>query len=562
MTRFVKTVMPALLALLAALGLAGAAQAAPPAPPAVPVPGDLAATEVSFAGSGLTLHGTVLAPRNRRGALPGMVLVHGAGAGTPRTKLMTEAVEFARRGMAVLVYDKRAAGYSTFRRSYSQLADDALGAVAALRRQTGVDPGKVGLWGLSEGGWVVPLAASRSRDVAFVVLVGANSLEPLRQQSWAVMAGLRKAGVSGALPGRAVPTLYRAISAGGLFPEPWHDPLSVLRAVRQPVLAIWGTHDLLTPPRESPPLMARALAEGGNEHVTLRLFPGAEHAAHLTPDGGVTRLPELAPGYADLVGSWVSDVATGRAPRTSPPPAAPRAHQASATVAVPPPAWWESAPVQTAALLLFLTAFLGYPLTAAARRIRRLATASGARGSREGASGTGRPGAAASGTGRPGAAASDTGRPGAAASDTGRPGAAASGTGRSGAEESGANEAGARWAGARWAGAGGSGARGAGAAPRVLAASGLVVVLGGFAYLTYLIMTGGKLAQPGPVLAGRPVLWLALQALTVTVAVTTVLTARAWRAVERRAERVRLGLLVTAGAVMIPWALYWGLLLP
>ncbi|MET9344655.1 prolyl oligopeptidase family serine peptidase [Nonomuraea sp. NPDC003804] len=539
MTRFAKTVMPAVLALLAALGLAGAAQAAPsappPAPPAVPVPGDLAATEVSFAGSGLTLHGTVLAPRNRRGALPGMVLVHGAGAGTPRTKLMTEAVEFARRGMAVLVYDKRAAGYSTFRRSYSQLADDALGAVAALRRQTGVDPGKVGLWGLSEGGWVVPLAASRSRDVAFVVLVGANSLEPLRQQSWAVMAGLRKAGVSGSLPGRAVPTLYRAISAGGLFPEPWHDPLSVLRAVRQPVLAIWGTHDLLTPPRESPPLMARALAEGGNEHVTLRLFPGAEHAAHLTSDGGVTRRPELAPGYADLVGSWVSDVATGRAPRTSPPPGAPRAHQASATVAVPPPAWWESAPVQTAALLLFLTAFLGYPLTAAARRIRGLATASGARGSREGASG----------------------RPGAAASGTGRPGAAASGAGGSGAEESGA-----KGAGARWAGAGGSGARRAGAAPRVLAASGLVVVIGGFAYLTYVIMTGGKLAQPGPVLAGRPVLWLALQALTVTVAVTTVLTARAWRAAERRAERVRLGLLVTAGAVMIPWALYWGLLLP
>ncbi|MEU7899616.1 alpha/beta hydrolase [Nonomuraea sp. NPDC049152] len=476
MKRFVITAM----AVLMALAVPAAAQAAPtgaPAPP-VPVPADLAATEVSFAGSGgLTLHGTVLSPKDGRGARPGMVLVHGAGEGTPRTKLMTEAVEFARRGMAVLVYDKRSVGYSMFVRSYSQLADDALGAVAALRRQPSVNPAGVGLWGLSEGGWVVPLAASRSADVAFAVLVGANSHQPLRQQAWAVSAGLRKAGVSGSLPDRAVPTLYRAIADGGLYPEPWYDPLPVLRRVRQPVLAIWGTNDLLTPPKESPPLMAGTLAEGGNEHVTLRLFPGADHAAHQSPDGGVTRLPELAPGYPDLVGSWVSDVAAGRAPLSSPPEATTRAQQASATIAVPTPSWWESAPVQTAALLLFLVAFLGYPLAAGVRRIRGTGVASSA-------------------------------------------------------------------------------------APRLLAGSGLAVVAGGFGYLMFLMRTGGKLAEPGPVLAGRPVLWLLLQALTVAVAVATVLTARAWRRAERRSERVRLGLLVTAGAVMIPWALYWGLLLP
>ncbi|MFE3449959.1 alpha/beta hydrolase family protein [Nonomuraea sp. NPDC059194] len=469
------------MALLAALAVpAAAAQAAPTPTPAVPVPADLAATEVSFAGDGgLTLRGTVLSPRDGhgQGPRPGIVLVHGAGQGTARTKLMTEAVEFARRGMAVLVYDKRSVGYSLFERSYAQLATDALGAVAALRRRPGVNPSAVGLWGLSEGGWVVPMAAARSSDVAFAVLVGANSQQPLRQQAWAVSAGLRKAGVSGSLPDRAVPTMYRAISDGGLFPEPWHDPLPVLRKVRQPVLAIWGTHDLLTPPKESPPLMAGALAEGGNEHVTMRMFAGADHAAHRSPDGGVTRLPELTPGYPELVGSWVSDVVAGRAPLSSPPEASTRPHQESATIAVPPPSWWESAAVQCAALLLFLLAFLGYPLAAGARRIRGTAVASSA-------------------------------------------------------------------------------------GPRVLAAAGLAVVAGGFCYLMYVIMTGGKLAEPGPVLAGRPVLWLLLQALAIAAAVAVVPTARAWRAAGRRSERVRLGLLVAAGVVMIPWALYWGLLLP
>ncbi|WP_189245864.1 alpha/beta hydrolase family protein [Streptosporangium pseudovulgare] len=443
----------------------------------VAVPADLTGKEVSFlGGGGLTLHGTVLSPVKASPERPGMVLVHGAGTGTPRAKLMGEAVEFARRGMSVLVYDKRSEGYSRFRRSYSTLADDALGAVTALRSQQGVDPAKVGVWGLSEGGWVAPLAASRSRDVAFVVAVGANALTPLRQQTWAVAEGLRKAGVAGSLVDRAEPKLYRTIADGGMFPEPWYDPEPTLAAVRQPVLAIWGVHDLLTPPEETPPIFARALEKGGNRHYTFRFFAGADHAAHLTPDGGVTRLPALAPGYADLVGSWVREVVAGRPPLAS--TSGPAPEQATPTVPVERPAPWESAPVQAAVMALMIVAFAAYPVTALVRRLR------------------------------------------------GRPRTALP------------------------------------AAPRVLGAAGLVALLGSFAYLFYLLMTGGKLAAPGPVLLDRPIVWLALQALALTTVAASIRTVRAWRRAGTRSERARLGLLLAGGAAFLPWALYWGLLLP
>ncbi|WP_248961967.1 alpha/beta hydrolase family protein [Sphaerisporangium perillae] len=450
------------------------------APGPVAVPADLTAAEVSFQGSGgLAMHGTVLSPAGAKPARPGIVLIHGAGTGTPRAKLMVEAVEFARRGMSVLIYDKRSEGYSLFQRSYTVLAEDALGAVAALRAQPGIDPAKVGIWGLSEGGWVAPIAAARSADVAFIVLVGANGLPPLRQQTWAVAAGLRKAGVSGSLVDRAELNLYRTIADGGMFPEPYYDPEPTIAAVHRPVLAIWGTHDLLTPPRETPPIFAKALEKGGNTHYTFRFFPGADHAAHQSPDGGVTRLPELAPGYADLVGSWVRDVTAGKPPMAG--SSGPTPEQASRTVPVPPPAWWESAPAQLAALVLFVVAFAAYPMVALVRRLR--------------------------GRGRPPVA----------------------------------------------------------KAARVLGAAGFVTVLGSFSYLFYLVMTGGKLAAPGPVLAGRPLIWLALQALAVACAAATVLTARAWwrtRGSVPQGERVRLGLLLAGGTVFIPWALYWGLLLP
>ncbi|GII30629.1 alpha/beta hydrolase family protein [Planotetraspora mira] len=459
---------------------ANAAARSDAAEPVPAVPPDLRSVEVTFRGEGgLTFHGSVLSPATAEPARPGIVLIHGAGTGTPRTKLMGEAVEFARRGMSVLIYDKRSVGYSLFHRSYSQLADDALGAVAALRSQPGVDPAKVGIWGLSEGGWVAPIAASRSKDVAFVVLVGANGLPPLRQQTWAVAAGLRKAGVSGSLVDRTELNLYRAIADGGMFPEPYYDPEPTIAAVRQPVLAIWGTHDLLTPPLESPPVFARALQKGGNGNYTFRFIPDADHAAHQTPDGGVTRLPALAPGYADMVGSWVADVTNGRPPTAG--PAGREPVQDSFTVPVIPPAWWESAPVQLAMLILFVVAFAAYPLTALVRRLRGGSRAPVTR------------------------------------------------------------------------------------AARLVSAGGFAAVLGSFSYVFYLVMSGGKLATTGPVLAGRPVIWLVLQALAAVSAVATVRTALAWRRARGsvpRGERVRLGLLLAGGLAFIPWAVYWGLLLP
>jgi hypothetical protein len=75
-------------------------------------------------------------------------------------------------------------------------------------------------------------------------------------------------------------------------------------------------------------------------------------------------------------------------------------------------------------------------------------------------------------------------------------------------------------------------------------------------------MTGGKLAAPGPMAGDRPILWLALQAVAVVTVAATAVTAARWRRAASRGERVRLGLLIAGGVVFLPWALYWGLLLP
>ena len=78
-------------------------------------------------------------------------------------------------------------------------------------------------------------------------------------------------------------------------------------------------------------------------------------------------------------------------------------------------------------------------------------------------------------------------------------------------------------------------------------------------------MAAGRTPDPGPVLAGRPLPWLALQGLAVAAVTAALATAMAWsRAAANlpRGERVRLGLLLSARAMFVPWAFYWGLLLP
>ncbi|MFE9695162.1 alpha/beta hydrolase family protein [Micromonospora sp. NPDC005806] len=446
-----------------------------PTAPAHAAPDGVTSTEVSFSGNGgVVLHGTVLAPAPTTQRRPAMVLIEGAG-NRGRQELYADAEAFAQRGVVTLIYDKRTAGYSLLRRDYSMLADDALAGLRLLRSRADVDPARLGLWALSEGAFVAPLAAHRSTDVKFLITVGAVGITPGAQTAWGYGEYLRHAGVSGSLVRTMQVNAVRMTIGAGLFPEANFDPTPGWQAVRQPVLAQWGELDREALPRESSQIIRRALKKGGNTHYTIRFVPDVRHNLHLTANGGFDRLDSLPPTYGNYETSWIENL-----PHTLPSPNAEAPAQDAPAPTLTPLAWYESPWIQLVVLIVFLVAFTGYPLTAAVRRIRGRRDAPLVRRS------------------------------------------------------------------ARW-----------------LAATGLATTTGALIYVFFVMATAANVI--GPVAIGRPAPWLGLQSLAVGTVVATAATALSWRRHRRdltRGDQVRLSLLVVAGLLFLPWATYWGLLIP
>ncbi len=75
---------------------------------------------------------------------------------------------------------------------------------------------------------------------------------------------------------------------GGISKESWvwestrltsfFEPVPTLRRIRCPVLLIFGGADPNYPAQRSAEIMERALSEGGNRDVTVKIFPGANHS--------------------------------------------------------------------------------------------------------------------------------------------------------------------------------------------------------------------------------------------------------------------------------------------
>lgn len=320
------------------------------------------------AAPGVTLAGTLTLPRGE-GPFPAVVLVTGSGPQDRDEALLGHkpflvlSDYLTRKGIAVLRYDDRGVAKSTgvYATATSEdNASDALAAVAYARSRPEIAADKVGIAGHSEGGLVGPLAASKSPDVAFVVMLAGPGLPG---RDILIMQGeliARASGVPEDLiasneetqkklfdiiaaepdPKAAAPKLLAALkeTVAALPAEvraqaeaqtsdealqaqvaqansPWmrffinYDPRPTLEKVKVPVLALDGEKDLQVPPKEDLAEIEAALRRGGNPDVTTKLLPGLNHLFQHATTGAPAEYAQIeetfSPEAMELVSSWI-----------------------------------------------------------------------------------------------------------------------------------------------------------------------------------------------------------------------------------------------------------------
>lgn len=251
--------------------------------------------------SDVPLAGTLFVPK-AEAPVPGVVMIHGSGV-SDRDNLWYVLIARAmvENGIAVLLPDKRGSGQSggDWRTaSFATLADDALAATAVLRAMPEIDTALIGLVGLSQGGWVAPLAASRSTDVAFAVTVVSSAVTPREQVRFEIRNQVHDAGV----PRWLAPVVMPFVRGRPMRrqPEWWdlngdYDPLPLWRTLEIPILAILGADDDNVPAARSAELL-RSLDRPALTEVLV--IPGVGHS--LVDSNG-----ELHPAFWTRLVSWI-----------------------------------------------------------------------------------------------------------------------------------------------------------------------------------------------------------------------------------------------------------------
>ena len=303
--------------------------------------------DVRFSSGDVQLTGTLISPTTG-GKHPAIVLVHGSGAEN-RDYVLPWSRFLIRRGLAVFGYDKRGVGGSTGdwnTASFDDLAGDVVAAVQSLKTRSDIDPTQIGLLGVSQAGWVMPLAAVRSKDIAFLISISGAGVPPAettidQARNEMTMTGTPREVVDAVL---AVLTLqYEFARTGqgwneyaaareqlatrrGTPPDTipgtpehpywdvirrsyFYDPVPTLRKLTVPTLALWGELDNNILAAKNEAAWGAALKAGGNRDYTLKILPKANHAqweAQVGSNAEMKSLQRFVPAYFATVQDWLA----------------------------------------------------------------------------------------------------------------------------------------------------------------------------------------------------------------------------------------------------------------
>lgn len=309
--------------------VAGAAGLAPrPHAAAQTLPAGVTERAIVVAGP-VPLPGTLTIPAGK-GPFPGVILVHGSGAGD-RDETILENRPFrdlawglAERGVVVLRYDKRARVQPMWYANrvftvYDEAVQDALSALTLLRQQPEVSVAHTFLLGHSLGGMLAPrIAVADGKLAGIIIMAGAtrmhlpeqidrqfaylqsiagadsNQIKAARVQMEPGLARVRALTPADTADASPIPGL------GGTGARYWldlasYDPAVVMRDLHIPALVLQGMRDYQVPPDQLDDWLR---VVGRRADVTVKRYPALTHL-FIAGEGAPSPAEYAKPGHVD-----------------------------------------------------------------------------------------------------------------------------------------------------------------------------------------------------------------------------------------------------------------------
>lgn len=320
--------------------------------------------------AGITLAGTFTRPLTEN-QYPVVLLISGSGPNGRDAEIFGHKVFLVwadiltRAGIAVLRVDDRGTGESTgnfHKADIRDLADDVVAGVEYLKTRADVDVNRIGLMGHSLGADIAPMAAVKSADVKFVVLMAGVAIsfeENIHEQCRAVYQQLNVSEKGIQLNQKINEMVYDIVKTEqndsiarikiaenmksfhsdlellnehdanilelslplnleeyyqwlhparkfGLFYNPYND----LSKLKCPVLALNGDKDVQVLAHNLN-IMEKAFIEAGNTHYTIKLWENKNHLFQTCQTGSVREYKEIEETISmevmDFVINWIEN---------------------------------------------------------------------------------------------------------------------------------------------------------------------------------------------------------------------------------------------------------------
>jgi pimeloyl-ACP methyl ester carboxylesterase len=275
-------------------------------------------TRVTIHAGDVELGATLYRPIGAVGDLPAIVTAHGSAAST-RDGVGFYTDRALRMGFAVLSFDKRGTGISTgeyvrFTVSNSSeifrdLASDVAWSTRWLAQQDGIDRSRIGLFGGSQAGWIMPLSVTlldrlNDPEIAFIIAgegvpvsAGEEAVHERAIDQMLVSAGQTHTQTAPTPAMMAQADLILASYDG----QRGFDPFEVLVTIDTPTLWIFGLRDGVIPVMPSIARLGEHIAAGKTNN-DIHVFPFGDHNFTNVITGGRYDVQEVSQAWLTEIG--------------------------------------------------------------------------------------------------------------------------------------------------------------------------------------------------------------------------------------------------------------------